>query len=113
MYICRDCGSLFSTPEGTKSGKWVCPDCGSRNYTEAEYCELCHTYFIADGYATYCPDCINLAEEQLREAILQRVDPDFIKLLRAEYDDLDYIMGDGGGLEEPFQGGPELPEEHA
>ena len=93
MYICRDCGSLFSTPEFPKRGKSCCPDCGSRSYTEAEYCKTCHSYFIADGYAEYCPECVERAEEQLREAILQKVDADFIELLRAEYDDLDYIMG--------------------
>lgn len=93
MYICKDCGSLFNTPEFPKRGKAACPDCGGRDFAEAEYCETCHSYFIADGYERFCPECIEKAEEQLREAVLQKVDPDFIKLLRAEYDDLDYIMG--------------------
>lgn len=108
MYICRDCGSLFSTPS-FKNRKAVCPDCGSKNYTEAEYCKTCHSYFIADGYTEYCPECIERAEEQLREAILQKVDADYIELLRSEYDDLDYIMGNGGGPEEPFHGDANLP----
>ena len=29
MYICKDCGSIFSTPAWIKR-KSVCPDCGSR-----------------------------------------------------------------------------------
>lgn len=95
MYICRDCGSLFGTPERTKNKSFVCPDCGSKNYTEAEYCKTCNTYFIPDGYSDYCPECTERAEEQLREAILQKVDPDYIELLRSVYDDLDYIMGNG------------------
>lgn len=95
MYICRDCGSLFSAPEYTKSKKYVCPDCGSKNFTDAEYCKTCHSYFIPDGYEEYCPECVERAEEQLREAILQKVDNDFIELLRSVYDDLDYIMGNG------------------
>ena len=103
MYICKDCGSVFSALRYTRSGKYVCPECGSKNYSEAEYCKTCHTYFISDGYSEYCPECVERAEEQLREAMLQKVDSDFIGLLRSVYDDLDYIMGNGG----------ELPEEHA
>lgn len=95
MNICKNCGSLFGTPDFTKRGKAVCPDCGSANFTDAEYCKTCHSYFIADGYTEYCPECVERAEEQLREAILQKVDADFIELLRSEYDDLDYIMGNG------------------
>lgn len=97
MYVCKECGSVFSTPEFPKRGKAVCPDCGSKNFTEAEHCKTCHSYFISDGYAEYCPECIKKAEEQLREAVLQKVDPDYIELLRSEYDDLDYIMGNNRG----------------
>jgi predicted nucleic acid-binding Zn-ribbon protein len=96
MYICKNCGSIFSTPAWNKR-KSVCPECGSNSMTEANYCKLCHDYFVPDGTelwdnSEYCPDCIEAAEEQLREAILQLVDPDYIDLLRSEYGDLDYIM---------------------
>lgn len=96
MFICKNCGSVFSQPEYRK-GKTICPDCGSTNYHEANYCKLCHDYFLPDGYelwgnSEYCPECKRTAEHQLREAVLQMVDPDYIDLLRSEYDDLDYIM---------------------
>lgn len=97
MYICRDCGSLFSTPEFPKRGRAACPDCGSKSMTEANYCNLCHEYFVPVGNelwdnSEYCPECREAAEEQLREAVLQLVDPDYIDLLRSEYGDIDYIM---------------------
>jgi Zn finger protein HypA/HybF involved in hydrogenase expression len=99
MYICQDCGSLFS--QGAwKKGKMLCPECGSTVLTEAAYCKLCHEYYIPLAnelwdYTDYCPNCTEAAEEQLREAILQLVDPDYIDLLRSEYGDLDYIMQGG------------------
>ena len=100
MYICKDCGSVFSTP-AWKKGKSVCPDCGGKHTVEASYCKLCHDYFIPVGTelwdnTEYCNDCLEKATEQLREAILQRVDPDYIDLLRSEYGDIDYIMENGG-----------------
>ena len=96
MYICKDCGSIFSTALYNK-GKRTCPDCGSKNYVEANYCNLCHDYFVPVGNelwdnTEYCPECREAAEEQLREAVLQLVDPDYIDLLRSEYGDIDYIM---------------------
>jgi hypothetical protein len=97
MNVCKNCGSVFSTP-GYHKGKTFCPDCGSANYHEASYCKLCHEYFVpeSDGIFSstdeYCPECIEAAEEQMREAVLQLVDPDYIDLLRSEYDDIDYIM---------------------
>lgn len=99
MFICRNCGSVFSTPEYHR-GKDICPDCGSKNYVEANYCNLCHDYFVPVGNelwgnTEYCPECREAAEEQLREAVLQLVDPDYIDLLRSEYGDLDYIMQGG------------------
>lgn len=104
MYVCTDCGNLFSQP-GWSKGKEFCPACGSRNFIEAVYCKLCHEYYIPAAnelweYTEYCPDCVNSAEEQLREAILQLVDPDYIDLLRSEYDDLDYIMSGGNKNEQ-------------
>ena len=99
MYICQDCGSLFSTGSW-KKGKMLCPECGSTVLTEANYCNLCHDYFVPVGSelwcnTEYCPECREAAEEQLREAVLQLVDPDYIDLLRSEYGDLDYIMQGG------------------
>lgn len=96
MYICKNCGSVFSTAEYS-NGKYICPDCGSKNFVEANYCKLCHDYWIPDGddlwdNGEYCPECTEAAEEQLREAVLQFVDPDYIDLLRSEYGDVDYIM---------------------
>ena len=96
MYICKDCGSLFS--QGAwKKGKMLCPECGSTVLAEANYCNLCHDYFVPVGSelwdnTEYCPECREAAEEQLREAVLQLVDPDYIDLLRSEYGDIDYIM---------------------
>lgn len=99
MYICQDCGSLFSTG-AWKKGKMLCPECGSTVLTEAVYCKLCHEYYVPGGtdlgdYTEYCPNCTEAAEEQLREAVLQLVDPDYIDLLRSEYGDLDYVMSGG------------------
>lgn len=103
MYICKHCGSVFSTPTWTRSGKSICPECNSKSFSEATYCKTCHTYFISDDYTDYCPECTERAEEQLREAILQKVDGDYIKLLRSVYFDLDCIMS----------GGQDIPHDHA
>ena len=94
MYICRTCGSLFSTPQFNKQGKSVCPDCGATDITEANYCRICHDYFIGCPTRDYCPDCVLNAEDQLRNAVDKWVDPDYVELLRAEYSDLDYVLGD-------------------
>lgn len=96
MYICKTCGSMFSTPAYHKS-KSVCPDCGSTKFSEAKYCLCCHDYFIAAPNEDYCPDCVYNAEEQLRRAVEKWVDPDYIELLKDEYNDIGYIMGDEDG----------------
>ena len=92
MYICTNCGAVFSSPEFTKNGKSVCPDCGSKSIREANYCRTCHDYFIGCATEHYCPDCIEQATDQLRNAITKWIDPDYIELLRDEYNDIDYIM---------------------
>lgn len=88
---------MISTPEFNKQGKSACPDCGSTKLTEANYCKTCHEYFVAPTYQDHCPDCILNAEDQLRSAIEKWVDPDYIELLKDEYPDLGYIMGDNDG----------------
>ena len=47
------------------------------------------------SYDKYCDDCRWNALDQFTQAVERYVDPDYIELLRSEYDDLDYIMGDG------------------
>lgn len=96
MYICKTCGAVFSTPAYEKSVA-ECPDCKSRKITEANYCRTCHDYFVGSPNEAYCPDCILSAEDQLREAIEKWVDPDYIELLKDEYPDIGYIMGDENG----------------
>ena len=92
MFICTSCGAIFSTPEFTKNNKTVCPECGAKSIREANYCRTCHDYFIGDYCDHYCPDCIEAATEQLRKTISKWIDPDYIELLRSEYNDIDYIM---------------------
>ena len=93
MWICTKCGSLFSAA-GCKKGVMCCPDCGSKSFVEANYCKTCHDYFVGCGSVDYCPDCIEDATDQLRRAIEKWIDPDYIDLLRNEYPDLDYVLGD-------------------
>ncbi len=93
MYICKECGSVFGTPEPHK-GKSECPDCGSTNFSEANYCKTCHEYFIGTCYQDYCPECVMKAEDQLISAVRKWVDDDYIEVLRDEYPDLDYLLGD-------------------
>ncbi len=92
MYICKTCGSVFSTPAYHKR-KSECPDCGSTNFTEAKYCKTCHEYFVGAPNEEYCPDCVYNAEEQLRRAVEKWVDNDYIELLKDEYTDFEYILG--------------------
>lgn len=95
MFYCKSCGSVFSQAEHTKNGKYVCPDCGSQKFESATQCPICHEYFVSDNsYDKYCPDCVESALDQLRQAINRHVDPDYVELLRAEYSDLDYVLGD-------------------
>ena len=93
MYICTDCGSLFNTPDFSKR-KAICPDCGGKNIREANYCKLCHEYFVGGEFDHYCPDCKQTAEDQLRSAVTKWVDADMIELLKSEYSDLEYLLGD-------------------
>ena len=95
MYICTNCGSTFSTPE-LKRNKYICPDCGAdaKKLREANYCKLCHDYFVGGEFDHYCPDCKQTAEDQLRSAITKWVDADMIELLKSEYPDLEYLLGD-------------------
>lgn len=93
MFVCRTCGALFSTPAFNKN-KSECPECGSANFSEANYCKVCHDYLVAPSYQEYCPDCVLNAEDQLRSAVAKWVDPDYIELLKDEYPDIGYIMGD-------------------
>ena len=97
MYICRTCGSVFSTPSFSKNGKSECPDCGAAGISEANYCGVCHEYFVGGTNDTYCPDCIANAEDQLRRAVEKWVDQDYIELLKDEYNDIEYILGDNDG----------------
>jgi hypothetical protein len=97
MYICKTCGAVFSTPAFNKQGKSECTECGSANITEANYCKTCHEYFVGCPTQDYCPDCVLNAEDQLRSAVDKWVDPDYIELLKDEYPDLGYIMGDNDG----------------
>lgn len=91
MYICKNCGSVFSTPVFAKN-KSKCPDCDSKNFAEATQCRICKNYFIGNNYQDYCDDCRLDAEEQLRRAVDKMVDKDYAELLCDEYSDLEFII---------------------
>ena len=90
-----NCGSTFSTPE-LKRSKYICPDCGAdaKKLREANYCKLCHDYFVGGEFDHYCPDCKQTAEDQFRSAVTKWVDADMIELLKSEYTDMEYLLGD-------------------
>ena len=95
MFYCKSCGSVFSQAEHTKNGRYVCPDCGSQKFEAATQCYICKEYFVPDEpYNKYCDDCKRNAIDQFMQAVNKYVDPDYVELLRAEYSDLDYILGD-------------------
>ena len=73
MYICHDCGHMFSTPkqwiethnlDAPPYEEWYgCPWC-SGAYTEAYQCEYCGNWiggdYIKIGDQRYCDDCYTL-----------------------------------------------------
>lgn len=98
MYYCKSCGSVFSQAEYTKNRKYVCPDCGSKDFSEANQCKICKDYFVSDSsYEKYCEDCKRNAFDQFVQAVNKYVDPDYIELLRDELSDLDWVLGDNDG----------------
>lgn len=98
MYICKECGGVFSEPWQDKNHKYTCPDCGHKNFERANQCKICKEYFVSiNSYDKYCCECVESALDQLRRAIDRHVDPDYVELLRDEYDDIDYIMRDEDG----------------
>ena len=71
MYICLDCGALFSDTRkyierhGLDSPPYEeiigCPSCGGA-YVEAIQCDICGNYIVDDYFETkegriYCADC--------------------------------------------------------
>ena len=94
MFVCGDCGAVFSTPMYKKRRSTpVCPECGSGHFREENQCRTCHNFFIGAKYEDYCPDCVYNAEDQLRRAVEKWVDADYIELLKDKYPDLEYILG--------------------
>lgn len=60
MRICKDCNAVFESPLAIKSGfdhafghevewEYVCPFCGSPEFTDAIPCENCNTGWLQDG----------------------------------------------------------------
>lgn len=97
MYFCKTCGSVFDYADYRK-GKYTCPNCGSQKFESANQCRVCKEYFIPkNSYDKYCDECRQAALDQLREAIDRHVDNDLIELLKDEYSDIEYIMGDEDG----------------
>ncbi len=93
MYYCKSCGAVFGQAEQDRNGKYICPECGSKRFEQAQQCRICKEYFVsANTYDKYCDDCRRNALDQFAQAVEQHVDPDYIELLRSEYDDIDYIM---------------------
>lgn len=60
MYICQDCGTVFSTPERCYAGLWemaCCPQCDGNNYKPAGECAVCGTDISEDEPHGLCPVC--------------------------------------------------------
>lgn len=69
MFICKDCGAVFSEPNLTfddpsaegvalPSGAYVyehCPECGGDDFEMAEECTRCGAYHLGDDLL--CDDC--------------------------------------------------------
>lgn len=67
MYICNECGEVFSEPKiieehhpygmGYATEDWaVCPCCGEEDICEAKKCKRCGEYF-AELHEGYCDCC--------------------------------------------------------
>lgn len=83
MYICEDCGEIFSTPEYHK-GTDRCPSCGNKYFDEAVYCKVCHEYVSNDdaygyGHDLVCKDCINT----------RKLDLDFLATATEDTEEID------------------------
>lgn len=69
MYKCLHCGHEFEDIDrkhydhGTGVWEEYCPNCGSEDFEEAEQCELCGEWHVADKvHNGVCDDCLQKAE---------------------------------------------------
>lgn len=78
MYICRDCGATFDSPEYCGISRYdeetedfeaeywtACPSCGSKDFNETFVCCECGQYVFGDfvelkNGEVYCSDCFNV-----------------------------------------------------
>lgn len=67
MYICLHCGHSFDEPHNRYNRRWsdsddsaaYCPNCGSEDFEEAEKCEKCGEWHIADKVSNgICENCL-------------------------------------------------------
>lgn len=81
MYICRDCGEIFSEPEtytenhpygmGYASETFGCCPCCGGDYEEAVKCADCEEYFLQDDLNNgMCEYCVNNAREEIAKAVV-------------------------------------------
>lgn len=70
MKICIHCGHHFEEPSNRYNRRWsdsddcepLCPNCGSEDFEEAEQCEKCGDWHIADKVVNgMCEDCLTKA----------------------------------------------------
>jgi RecJ-like exonuclease len=69
MYICDECGDVFSTPEFHK-GTDICPGCGNKYFDEAVQCKICGEYVSNEdaygyGHDLVCRDCVNSRKDDM------------------------------------------------
>lgn len=68
MLKCKECDALFEEPKKLENGDEVCPECESKDFEEAERCEMCGQWFNLDelvdtegmvngGIGYCCDDC--------------------------------------------------------
>ena len=83
MYICNECGDVFTQPElridvekhyelsemgnvpCEEFRSWACPHCGSGDFDVADECVICGDYCKKD--AVLCTSCTEELEQKLEE----------------------------------------------
>ena len=100
MYICRDCGEIFSKPEtytenhpygmGYASETFGCCPCCGGDYEEAVKCADCGEYFSDDELIDgMCEHCLKMAREEIAKVIAKSFPKDYInKLPESVFDDI-------------------------
>ena len=93
-YICLDCGNLFDDTElvdlSDKSvgyTGYACPYCGSQDFEETVYCELCDRV-IGKSQARFglCPYCEEAVDRRFRNLLAQNFTTAELIFLNNQYD---------------------------